>query len=98
MFTIIWTDHALQDLDTIYIFLTEKSQQAANQLIFKILDRVKQLEEFPESGQEQLLPNTGTFRYLVEGNYKIMYEFEKEAVFILTVFDTRQNPEKLKLH
>ena len=38
------------------------------------------------------------FRYLVEGNHKIVYKvyLEDSEVLIAAVFDTRQNPTKLK--
>ena len=39
------------------------------------------------------------YRYLVEGKYKIIYslEYESEVIYIHRVFDTRQNPKKLKM-
>jgi hypothetical protein len=36
------------------------------------------------------------FRYLVESNYKIIYWKEDEIITIASVFDCRQNPEKIK--
>jgi toxin ParE1/3/4 len=36
------------------------------------------------------------YRYLVQGNYKIIYRIEGNYIRIAVVFDTRQNPEKLK--
>ena len=33
-------------------------------------------------------------RYLVEGNYKIIYKIVYSTVFITGVFDTRQEPNK----
>ena len=38
------------------------------------------------------------FRYLVEGNYKIVYKYypESKGILIATVFDTRQDPEEMK--
>lgn len=39
------------------------------------------------------------FRYLVEKDYKIVYKIylEEKTILIATVFDTRQNPTKLKV-
>ena len=34
-------------------------------------------------------------RYLVNGNYKIIYKPVKEGVLITDIFDTRQNPTKI---
>jgi len=98
---VIWTDEALNDLETIYDFLAEKSQPAAQRIIDNILNRSKQLESFPESGtkQEVIKASENEYRYLVEGDYKVIYTYQQEikAVHIATIFDTRLNPEKLKV-
>ncbi|HYF67738.1 MAG TPA: type II toxin-antitoxin system RelE/ParE family toxin [Ohtaekwangia sp.] len=95
---VIWSTEALVDLEIIYDFLAERSQQAAQSVIEKILSRVRQIETFPESGAKQVvLKNTDKdYRYLVEGNYKIIYRITDQQAYIATVFDTRYNPDKLK--
>lgn len=98
---VIWSDEAFIDLQTIYDFLEEKSQPAAQRIIESILSRSRQLESFPESGtkQETVKATTIEYRYLVEGNYKIVYRYQPEiqSIYIATIFDTRNNPEKLKV-
>lgn len=98
---VIWSDEALIDLGAIYDFLEEKSQPTAQRIVETILSRSKQLESFPESGtkQETLKATKNEYRYLVEGNYKIVYRYQSEnqSVYIATIFDTRNNPEKLKV-
>jgi plasmid stabilization system protein ParE len=39
---VIWTDEAVNDLETIYDFLAENSQLAAQRIVESILNRVKQ--------------------------------------------------------
>ena len=96
---IIWSDEALQDLDLIHTFLSEKSFPAAQKVIFNIIERTKQLETFPDSGQTQaIIFNTEfQYRYIVEGHYKIIYRVSEAGILINTVFDTRRDPETLKL-
>ena len=48
---VVWSDEALNDLESIYDFLAEKSQPAAQRIVESILDKSRQLESFPESGQ-----------------------------------------------
>jgi plasmid stabilization system protein ParE len=36
-------------------------------------------------------------RYLVSGNYKIIYKEVNEGILITDVFDTRQDPQKIIL-
>jgi len=96
---VIWSDEALNDLETIYDFLAENSQPAAQRIVESILSRSGQLESFPESGaKETIKSNDKEYRYLVEGNYKIIYNYQPDSqtVHIAVVFDTRYDPEKLR--
>lgn len=36
------------------------------------------------------------YRYLIEGHSKIIYKSENSKIFMERIFDTRQNPIKLK--
>jgi toxin ParE1/3/4 len=94
---VVWTAQALADLDLIYAFISTRSTQSADNIIQNLLFRTKQLQRFPESGNVQQTQRAGTYRYLVEGNYKIIYSYRSETVYIHTLFDTRQAPGKLKL-
>ncbi len=83
------------------IFLAEKSQPAAQRITESILGRAKQLETFPESGpkQETVKASVKEYRYLVEGNYKLIYSHQEEShvVHIEIIFDARQDLEKLRV-
>ena len=95
---VIWSDAALNDLEIIYDFLAEQSQPTAQRIIESILNRTKQLESFPESGAKQKF-EVKEYRYLVEGNYKIIYRYqlENQSIYVVTIFDTRYGPERIKL-
>ena len=76
-----------------------------NNLLFRqkkvvqsILSRTRQLEAFPQSGslQEADLKIKREYRYLVEGNYKIIYSLDEMVLYVEAVLDTRKNPKKLK--
>lgn len=97
---VLWSAEALVDLEVIYDFLAENSQPAAQRIIESLLARTRQLEIFPESGarQESVKSKHKEYRYLVEGNYKILYSYQpNEVVHIEIIFDTRYNPDKLKV-
>ena len=58
------------------------------------------LKTLPKLGKvdEQLSKYEGEeYRFLVEGNYKILYLIEADNITILIVkiFDTRQNPRRI---
>lgn len=63
----------------------------------KFFKTAKQLIKYPESGQVE--PDLQVFkqnhRYLVCGNYKIVYKVFEHQIIINDVFDTRQNPDKI---
>jgi plasmid stabilization system protein ParE len=96
-----WTPIALQRLDEIYDFIARraKSTAPAEKLIDKLFNRTDQLGQFPLSGQEErYLKGRGLpCRYLLEGNYKIVYEYmvEERLVAILDVFHTDRSPENI---
>ena len=67
-------------------------------IVQSILSRTRQLEAFPQSGslQDADLKNKREYRYLVEGNYKIIYSLDEMVLYVAAVIDTRKNPKKLK--
>lgn len=98
--TILWTDKAKADLRTIFdYYCLETSEKIAHQMIHKLLKKTTQLSKNPKSGAVE--PYLGhlkfEYRRLVEGHYKIIYRIQDTKVFINRVFDSRQNPYKLKV-
>jgi toxin ParE1/3/4 len=93
-FTTIWTNEAFDDLLQIEDFL---GIDKASKVIDKIIARTRQLQDFPLSGKIQPTQTRQEYRFLVEGNYKIIYSFRSNKVYINTIFDTRQDPKKLKV-
>jgi toxin ParE1/3/4 len=97
---IIWTDFAANSLFEIYRYYREvANQNVAHRIRFKIFSATRQLIKHPLFGQvEPNLQRLGEdHRYLVEGNYKIIYKKVQEGVLITDVFDTRQDPIKIHL-
>lgn len=95
-----WSELATKQLNEIYLFYSSKaSPTTAKKIVLKIIDRVEILLKNPLSGpKEHLLSEMPEeFRYLVESNYKIIYWVEDEIITIASVFDCRQNPEKMKI-
>ena len=95
---IIWTDFAIENLKGIYDFYAQKAgKKIANKIKLKIFESTKQLLKNPESGQLELsLENLQqNHRYLVSGNYKIIYRLFDNQIAIVDIFDTRQEPKKI---
>ena len=97
---VVWSDSAIEELRNIYEYYYSKaSKKVADKITNSIVDKTIMLEITPRMGQkEKLLTHfKQEIRYLVQGNYKIVYLIEENIVSIATVFDCRQDPIKLKI-
>jgi len=97
--SVFWTDSARSDLKDIFGFYKEVAGvNSARKLVLRIIDRTIQLENNPLSGPREplLTKREKDYRYLIEGNYKIIYWIEYNYAKIATVFDCRQDPSKLQ--
>jgi len=93
-----WTKFAFNSLKSIFKYYKENvNELIANNIKDEILSVTKQLEHFHLSGKkEDLLKELMLdHRFIVKGNYKVIYRIEKDIVYITDVFDTRQNPNKI---
>lgn len=98
---VYWTDSAKKELSRIFKYYQKKvNLKLARRLTNQVVSDTDILKNFPEIGaQEELLKaRPQMFRYIISSNYKIIYWFdsEKKRIEIVDVFDTRQNPSKIK--
>lgn len=101
VFKIIWSEFAETQLDEIYDYYEKRAgTRVAGKLVRDIINAPKKLIKSPLIGQkEELLKQRETeYRYLVFKNYKLIYSIDNQNGYIkiADVFDTRQNPPKLK--
>jgi plasmid stabilization system protein ParE len=96
---VIWTKTALTSLYEIYKYYKENvSITIACKVRDNILAIARQLENHTHIGQiEELLKEMkGGHRYIVKDNCKIIYKIQTNKMYITDVFDTRQDPDKIK--
>lgn len=94
MYKIIWSNEAKLDIKNIYDFIKLKSVEAAKNLVTAIRNAPKSIIfENQFSADEYDLQ----CRKIVIKNYKILYvaDVQNKTINVITVFDTRQNPDKL---
>jgi len=91
---IIWSSRAKIDLFKILDFYYKRNgtKTYSRKLNSKIRLSVRKLMKHSDIGVNADIQNV---RNLIEAEYNIFYEIKKEAVEILTVWDSRQNPENL---
>jgi len=98
---IYWTDFSKKELKNIFdYYKKEASLNVARNLVLGITKEATKLKKHPNIGQEEelLTKDSRDFRYLVFKSYKIIYwvNLEKNRIEVFDVFDTRQNPTKIK--
>ena len=96
---VIWTNLAISELKSIFLYYRMVANETVADKIRKsIFNSTKPLIKQPLIGQieENLIELKQEHRYLVEGNYKIIYRVINNDVYITDVFDCRQNPQKMK--
>ena len=98
---VIWSQSAEFRLDIIFEYYYEKASKViAKKLVRGIINETQYLKKNPFIGQVEPLLNDRIeiYRFLIYKNYKIIYSVDenKNLIKIADVFDTRQNPKKLK--
>lgn len=95
---ILWTDFASNELEDIFKYYKENvNLQIAKKIKSGIFSKINQLKKMPQSGtiDPHLKKLEEGHRYLVQGNYKIVYKEMSEGILITDIFDSRRNPSKI---
>ena len=95
---VIWSDFASDTLISIYQYYKEAAIiNVARKIKADIFKSTQKLIKNPESGPIELSLNAigEGHRFLVVGNYKIVYKRVREGILITDVFDARQDPIKI---
>jgi toxin ParE1/3/4 len=96
---IVYTEQALDSLEESLELIAPKiTHEKLLEIRDKILDKADTLLLNPLIGQkEPYLEHLGLgHRRLVESHYKIIYRVIGEYIYITDIFDSRQDPDKMK--
>lgn len=93
---VVWRKKASDELEAIYKYIKKESPQNAVLVFNSIYDLAVSLPNFPYKFPREPLINIEKVRYAVIWSFKIIYAVEVEKIVILRVFNTVQNPKKLK--
>jgi plasmid stabilization system protein ParE len=93
---IIWSPGANLDFLKILEFFKKRNETKAysKKLYLKIHKSVRLLSKHPFLG---IQTDDENIRNLIEGDYAIFYKLDEESVYILSVWDCRQDPESLNV-
>ena len=85
MVKIIWSDLAIDDLKSIHDYISKDSTRYATEIIEKIIEKVRQLENFPKSGRMVPEFNNDLIRELIIDNYRIVYTVSEQFISIARI-------------
>ena len=85
MVEIIWTELAIEDLESIHAYISKDSKVYADRQVDKIIKRVDQIGNFPKSGRVVPEFNSEFIRELIEGNYRIIYKIHSDNIGIVRI-------------
>ena len=95
-----WTSNAKEDLLNIVDYIKHDSTQSARKVYEQIRDKAHSSNFFPLRGRvvpELQREGITIYRELIENPWRIMYKIENDTVYIMAIFDARQNVEELLL-
>jgi len=98
---IYWSEFSKNELKSIFdYYKINISFSVSKNIVKNISESVKILSTYPEIGpiDPEFESYSPPLRYLISSNYKILYWVLEDLsrIEILDVFDTRQNPIKIK--
>jgi len=93
---LIWSNRAKISIYRILKFYIDrnKSNTYSEKLLNIFKKEIQLLTKYPNLG---VLTNIKNVRGLITGNYIIYYEITRKEIIIHTIWDSRQNPENLKI-
>jgi addiction module RelE/StbE family toxin len=98
MVQIKWTRMAVEDLKSIYDFISKGSKKYAQLEIIKIKARTSVLKTTPLIGKEVIEKGNPSVRELVEGNYRIIYKIiDNEKIDILTIHHSARDLKRREI-
>ena len=97
---VLWTAFAESQLDCIYDYIQTKNPYIAVNIYNDILNESAMLAYFPRMAAIEPLLSEFPKEYrslVVHQNYKVVYYIDCETtIYVVAVFDCRQNHEELK--
>ncbi len=91
-----WSTHALADRISILDYWYQRigNKNYSRKLDLALKEIIKKLSEYPQLGRR--LDNRSE-RFFVKDSYQIFYMETTDSIEILHIWDSRRNPEDLKL-
>jgi toxin ParE1/3/4 len=90
MARVIWTDPALQDLDTIADYIALDKPVASTKLVRAVFTKVSKLALFPKMGSVPPEIPDLPYRQLVIPPCRVFYPIDKKSIYIVAILRGEQ--------
>jgi len=100
IYKVRWTSNAKEDLLNIVAYIKEDSPTIAKDVYQKIRSKANSSNFSPLRGRvvpELQKEGITMYRELISSPWRIMYKVDNDTVYIMAIFDSRQNVEDLLL-
>jgi len=100
VYKVKWTSNAKEDLLNIVAYIKEDSPKIAREIYLKIKEKAHSSNLFPLRGKivpELQKEGITMYRELISSPWRIMYKVDSDTIYIMAIFDSRQNVEELLL-
>lgn len=93
---VIFSPRAIENTKQIILYLKKDwSDNSANRFISILREKISNIKEFPNS-YNSLVGREEIRRCVVTKQIALYYKFGNNKIEVITLFDSRQNPNKLK--
>ena len=95
-----WTSNAKEDLLNIVAYIKDDSPDIAKEVYQKIKKKANSSNFFPLRGRvvpELQKEGITMYRELISSVWRIIYKIDNDTIYIMAIFDSRQNVEELLL-
>ena len=100
IYKVQWTSNAKEDLLNIVDYIKQDSVENARKVYAQIREKAHSSNFFPSRGRvvpELQKEGIIIYRELITQPWRVMYKIENNTVYIMAIFDSRQNVEELLL-
>lgn len=92
-----WTELALDDLESIRVYISKDSQFYARQFIERLFDSTEKLQDFPQLGRRvPEMEERNDIRELIFQGYRIIYQVQAGYISVLTVIHGSRNLSEIR--
>ena len=93
------TDYAIGHLvRSVEVTMRGASLEKQEAMIDGVIDAAEILAQRPHAGQVEVWMDgrDHEYRRLVVGNFKVIYRIDGEVIHVTDIFDSRQNPKRMR--